>query len=347
MINFSKEKSILMNNAFLITGMALFLTQSLFAQQTINEVLTVNTSGVNTIRVENDVAGEEATIRFRSKSNDGLGWLHADIASYAFGSNTGFLGFKVPYNNSFGTGYDMIINHSGYVGIGTMAPTAIVQIERNSDSKSNMLSLVHKSSSGLLHSEWTFQQHTNGNLLINGSRGSWIFEKESDTYDNMISFVHKSSSGSVHSIWDFQQHTNGNLVLFNADHKSLFLNTGGSLGIGTTSTGSHRLAVEGSIGAREIKVEASGWSDFVFYEGYDLPPLEEIEKHIAEKGHLPEIPSEAEVTENGIYLGEMNAKLLQKIEELTLYLIEQNKELKAANQRINELRKEVSSLKNE
>ena len=109
----------------------------------------------------------------------------------------------------------------------------------------------------------------------------------------------------------------------------------GKMGIGTLTTASHRLAVEGSIGAREIKVEATGWSDFVFEKDYDLRTLEEVEQHIKEKGHLPEIPSEAEVTENGINLGEMNAKLLQKIEELTLYLIEQNKVIKELKDKVN------------
>ncbi|MEO9802541.1 MAG: hypothetical protein ABJF04_04800 [Reichenbachiella sp.] len=122
--------------------------------------------------------------------------------------------------------------------------------------------------------------------------------------------------------------------------KNLVLNSSGSVGVGTENTGTHKLAVEGTIGAREIKVEATGWSDFVFENDYELRTLEEVEEHIAKKGHLPEIPNKAEVTENGINLGEMNAKLLQKIEELTLYLIEQNKE-------IQELQKEVSALKNE
>lgn len=125
----------------------------------------------------------------------------------------------------------------------------------------------------------------------------------------------------------------------------MVFNPFGSVGIGTTATGSHKLTVEGSIGAREIKVKASGWSDFVFENNYELRTLEEVEEHIAEKGHLPEIPSEAEVTENGINLGEMNAKLLQKIEELTLYLIEQNKENQEQRKLIEELQKEVSVLK--
>jgi len=69
----------------------------------------------------------------------------------------------------------------------------------------------------------------------------------------------------------------------------------------------------------------SGWSDFVFKKEYDLPTLAEVEKYIAQEGHLENIPNEEEVLKNGINLGEMNAKLLQKIEELTLYIIEQNK----------------------
>ncbi|WP_082994807.1 MULTISPECIES: hypothetical protein [Aquimarina] len=114
----------------------------------------------------------------------------------------------------------------------------------------------------------------------------------------------------------------------------------GNVGIGTTNTGSHRLAVEGSIGAREMVVEAGTWSDFVFYDDYKLPTLKEVENHIKENRHLKDIPSASEVQENGIFLGEMDAKLLQKIEELTLYIIEINK-------RVDELEKENLQLKNQ
>ncbi|MEE3998768.1 hypothetical protein V1T75_00350 [Tenacibaculum sp. FZY0031] len=124
--------------------------------------------------------------------------------------------------------------------------------------------------------------------------------------------------------------------------------SGGNVGIGTTTTGSHKLAVEGSIGAREIKVEGSGWSDFVFEKSYKLPSLENVEKHIKEKGHLQDIPSAKEVEKNGFFLGEMDAKLLQKIEELTLYTIQQEKEikeLKKQNSKINKQQKELEELK--
>ncbi|WP_128414630.1 hypothetical protein [Chryseobacterium sp. Leaf201] len=115
--------------------------------------------------------------------------------------------------------------------------------------------------------------------------------------------------------------------------------------------------VRKGIKAEQIKVEnpaANGWADYVFKKDYKLRTLEEVENHIAEKGHLPNIPSAAEVEKNGINLGEMDAKLLEKIEELTLYSIEQNKQikqlqeenkvLKSQSEDIIELKKQVQKL---
>ncbi|MEO9511061.1 MAG: hypothetical protein ABJN84_03515 [Flavobacteriaceae bacterium] len=113
----------------------------------------------------------------------------------------------------------------------------------------------------------------------------------------------------------------------------------GNVGIGTTNPSSYKLSVNGNIRAKEIKVE-TGWADYVFKEGYDLPTLEEVEKHIQEKGHLINIPSAQEVEENGIQLGEMNMKLLEKIEELTLYTLEQEEKLNAQNLKIEILENE-------
>jgi len=89
-----------------------------------------------------------------------------------------------------------------------------------------------------------------------------------------------------------------------------------------------KLSVNGKIRAKEIIVE-TGWSDFVFEENYYLRSIDEVETYITENGHLPDVPSADEVEENGINVGEMNALLLQKIEELTLYLIKQDKEIQS------------------
>ena len=79
-------------------------------------------------------------------------------------------------------------------------------------------------------------------------------------------------------------------------------------------------------------MEATGWPDYVFAEDYELPTLGEIEAYINTHKHLPEIPSAQEVEENGLTLGEMNALLLKKIEELTLHTIEQEKALDARHE---------------
>jgi len=99
-----------------------------------------------------------------------------------------------------------------------------------------------------------------------------------------------------------------------------------SVGIGTQSPAGYRLAVNGAIRSKEIVVE-TGWSDFVFEPGYDLPTLEDYEAHISEHGHLPDIPSAANVAKHGVKVGEMESKLLQKVEELTLHMIQMNKRI--------------------
>lgn len=105
-----------------------------------------------------------------------------------------------------------------------------------------------------------------------------------------------------------------------------------SLGVGTNEFDGYKLAVAGKIRATEVKIASLPWSDFVFDKDYNLMPIPSLKTFIEENKHLPDIPSEAEVQENGISLGEMDALLLQKIEELTLYVIdlkEENQELKA------------------
>ena len=102
---------------------------------------------------------------------------------------------------------------------------------------------------------------------------------------------------------------------------------------------------DGKIHAKEVEVKANIWADYVFKKGYKLHTLEEVEKHIVEKGHLPNIPSAQEVAEKGINLGEMDTKLLEKIEELTLYSIEQNKQIKSQKEQLKQQSEEIKELK--
>jgi hypothetical protein len=109
---------------------------------------------------------------------------------------------------------------------------------------------------------------------------------------------------------------------------SLILNgTGGKVGIGTTIP-DQLLTVKGTIHSQEVKVDLSvPGPDYVFHPTYKLPSLTEVKAFIDKNQHLPEIPSATEMAKNGLDLGDMNMKLLKKVEELTLYLIEQNKRI--------------------
>ncbi|MDR7131624.1 hypothetical protein J2X69_003988 [Algoriphagus sp. 4150] len=107
---------------------------------------------------------------------------------------------------------------------------------------------------------------------------------------------------------------------------ALVINSLGNVGI-NTKTPTYTLSVNGVIGAREVNVTTTGWADYVFRSEYKLIPLSELEAFIRKNGHLPGVPKEAEVMENGINLAEMNVKLLEKVEELTLYVIQLKSEL--------------------
>ena len=112
------------------------------------------------------------------------------------------------------------------------------------------------------------------------------------------------------------------------------LYVGSTVQIGTTKPvtstyNTFALSVNGNIVAQQVQVETSDWADFVFDKGYKLPTLYSLEAYISHNKHLPDVPSECDAIEKGVNLGEMNKKLLQKVEELTLYLIQQQKEIDA------------------
>jgi hypothetical protein len=97
----------------------------------------------------------------------------------------------------------------------------------------------------------------------------------------------------------------------------------GNIGVGI-ETPTHKLEVNGTIRAKEIKLEATNWPDYVFEKGYDLMSLEEIKVHIDQNGHLPGVKSAKEYEAEGVNIMELNQKLLEKIEELTLHIINQH-----------------------
>lgn len=210
---------------------------------------------------------------------------------------------------------------SGNVGVGTNAPIVAFQV--------NGTSIIGNSSGN----------NYNENLRLPSSTAG---------YSCIALGAAPGGSGTGPGQWSLvkfpeAQFSRFALRHFNTDYLTVLTN--GNMGIGTENP-NEKLAVNGKIRAHEIKVETADWPDYVFVKDYPLRTLQEIEKHIKEKGHLPGIPSAEEVKNNGIELGEMNAKLLQKIEELTLHLIEIKKEVANLNSTVSEQKDQINQLKN-
>lgn len=207
----------------------------------------------------------------------------------------------------------LTIDQSGNVGIGTTAP------QNKLDIRGGNASIYNTGST----SQLVVGSSTTGKTYVGLSTSA-------DTAGyGIISSV--SASGS----------TSGKLVI-NPD--------GGNVGIGIT-TPDAKLAVNGTIHTKEVKVDLTGWPDYIFKPQYELPPLSAVQSYIDQHQHLPELPSEQEVIKNGINLGEMNKLLVKKIEELTLYLIQKDKQLndqtrqiQSQEERLKALEKAISKL---
>ena len=204
-----------------------------------------------------------------------------------------------------GNGLLVLNRNGGKVGIGTGGVTPMGQVEiRTPDDKAVSLNWDQEAA-----------------ITFRPNNGNAIFHISHD-HGNGLAF---SQGGNI----------NGG--------KLMTLKSSGNLGIGVDNPGTWKLAVNGKVRAQEINVE-TGWADFVFEDRYDLPDLKQVEDFIKTNGHLKDIPSAKEVETNGIFLGEMNAILLQKIEELTLYTIAQEKALKKKEDKILSLEERILKL---
>ena len=167
-------------------------------------------------------------------------------------------------------------------------------------------------------------------LILGRGGKQFIFSTQMENPDNPpVVFIAPKQPGSSNFDWSKQ-------ITLTSDG-SLLLSTG-NLGIGTLDP-QYKLDVDGTIHARELLVDLQdGGADFVFDENYPLRSLDEVSGFIQANKHLPEIPSAADMVNNGLDMGEFQIKLLQKIEELTLYVIEQNRQLKEQQEEINKLK---------
>jgi hypothetical protein len=142
----------------------------------------------------------------------------------------------------------------------------------------------------------------------------------------------------------FQTGGGGAAIGSDAQTTRMIITQPGNVGIGTINPGSYKLAVEGNIHSQAVQVDMNGWSDYVFESSYQLPTLTSVKNYIDQNHHLPDMPSAADVEKNGINVGETEKLLTKKVEELTLYLIEKDKENNELKERLKEQDDRIAKL---
>lgn len=287
--------------------------------------------------IDGDTIG---TIRFRGLMSDNEFRTGASIVSYI---SQPVADNYLAAHMKFRTGAPfledrMIILDNGNIGIGTNSPDELFHV----NGKSKTINFQMTDSPTL---DYVLASDAQGN-------GTWrdpndLIDKDADWY----------VAGTTVEPYDINDdiYTNGRigigvdvptvaLDVVGSSNLTGDLSTGGDIstednlfvedkvGIGLTSLvdmpGTHKLYVGGSVVCEEVKVAfQADWPDYVFEDNYDLPKTSELEKFIKANKHLPGIPSAKDVKEEGIELGQMQGKLLEKIEELTLIIIEQQKQI--------------------
>jgi hypothetical protein len=213
---------------------------------------------------------------------------------------------------------------TGNTGIGTLTPAYQLHVTTGNTGAATSITVEKSAGAG-------GAQFIMADVSVGANNCEWRF---------------KSAAGGVFKIRD-QKHASDVFVMEGvaaAAPTALYLKSNGNFGIGTTAPLA-KLSVNGTgtfngkLKCTEVEVLTAAWPDFVFNSDYNLRPLSEVEAFINLNKHLPDVPSEATIMANGANLGEMNATLLQKVEELTLYMIQLQKDNDALKARVSNLEK--------
>ena len=213
---------------------------------------------------------------------------------------------------------------NGNVGIGTISPSDKLQVGDFNNTGNYKITIP-----GVYNFEQIkIGQYGNGACGLEFVNHTSVFSSYGvrllSNVDNGIAGLQIQTASPTNSYNDLNYQT------------QLAVNTNGNVGIGTTNP-DQKLTVNGKIHAQEVIVDLNVPADYVFAKDYTLMPLQKVEQYVQQNSHLPEIPSAAEVKQQGLSVGEIQNKLLQKVEELTLYAIQQNKKIEAMEKRIKEL----------
>lgn len=214
----------------------------------------------------------------------------------------------------------MRIKWNGNVGIGTNTPAAKLDIFGNNATTTNLI----------LSADYSDRYRWRMKTVDRGSTIDMDFTASdyNDAEQTILTLTHPGSTRPEFKLIN-------NTIVAND----------GNVGIGTANTSAAKLTVAGDINSREVRVNITAGSDFVFENSYDLKSLIDVEQFIKANKHLPEIASAEEMKTNGLQLGEMNIKLLQKVEELTLYMIEFRKEMDLMKAENEALKSQINNLK--
>jgi hypothetical protein len=228
----------------------------------------------------------------------------------------------------------MTLVGNGKVGIGTTNPTAALQLGDFGNGSSTQL---------VIPGTYNFEQMRLGQIG-NGNMAMEFVNHNGGLSSDGIKFLVSADAGAPGLQMQYATPATAYSTL--SYQTGLYMNFSGNIAIGTTNvpTG-YKLAIAGNAIAESMTVKLqANWPDVVFKKNYALMPLSEVKTYIDKNQHLPEIPAAAEVEKDGVNLGEMNRLLVKKVEELTLYLIEKDKEEKSQQQQINELKKQMEIL---
>ncbi len=295
-----------------------------------------NTTGNNNTFVgqaagrETTTGGENTFIGFQSGLVNTTGRRNTFLGSLTGISNTTgtentFFGYEAGFNNTSGIRNVFIGNRAGKantVGNENMFLGAQAGVQ-NIDGERNTYLGYEAGSNGTSSSRNLFMGYRAGKFNSSGGRNVFLgyeagFRSVEGTSNVFIGYHAGYFETGSNKLY-IEPTTSSNPLIYG----DFSLNV---VGINTSqfqdATDTYTLSVNGKMRAREVKVY-TGWADFVFEPDYDLPALPDVKRFIAAYGHLPDVPSAQEVQTHGIFLGQMNALLLQKIEELTLYTIEQ------------------------
>jgi len=209
---------------------------------------------------------------------------------------------------------------SGNVGIGTTNPENKLSIEDGSSSHVGLSisNNIYGSNQGNF-----FFFKTGDSYIVTDQKNAGVIE----SYNDLILSA-ASGTGVTAPAIKFQTGRNGYI-----GNTRMLIDNSGNVGIGTQNP-SYKLDVLGTIRAKEVLVNLDGGADFVFEKDYKLPTIEHVATYVQENKHLPGVPSANEMVKNGVSMGDMQVKLLQKVEELTLYAIQQNKQIDKQSKRI-------------